>query len=270
MAADLTIAMGGFGAVGREVARRLDNGIPGLKLSAVSARDREKAQANMANFREPVPIVPLPELANTAELVVEALPAARFRELADATLKAGKMFMPLSCGQLLEHWDVVELASAYGGRIIVPTGALLGLDAVRAAAEGNIESVRMVTRKPPGGLKGAPFVDQNGIDLDTVDEPLKLFEGSARDAIPGFPANLNVAVALSLAGVGPDRTMLEIWADPTISRNSHEIHVEADAARFSLKIEGVPTEENPRTGKITALSTVACLRGLVSTLKVGS
>ncbi len=270
MAGDLKIAIGGFGAVGREVARRLDKGIPGLKLSAVSARDLKKAQANMVDFRAPVPVIPIAKLPDGADLVIEALPAACFREIAEATLKAGKIFMPLSCGQLLEHWDVVDLATTYGGRVIVPTGALLGLDAVRAAAEGEISSVRMVTRKPPGGLKGAPFVDDNDIDLDAVSSPLKLFEGSAREAIPGFPANLNVAVALSLAGVGPDKTMLEIWADPTISRNSHEIHVDADSARFSLKIEGVPTEENPRTGKITALSTVACLRGLVSALKVGT
>jgi aspartate dehydrogenase len=99
---------------------------------------------------------------------------------------------------------------------------------------------------------------------------LKVFEGTARDGARGFPANVNVAAALSLAGIGPDRTRLEIWADPGVIRNTHRIVVEADAARFEMQIENVPTEENPRTGKITALSVIAALRGLTQTLKVGT
>lgn len=266
----LRVAIAGFGAIGRDVARRLDAGVDGLELAAVAARDQEKALTNMADFLRPVPVVGLSDLAERADIVIEALPAAHFRSVGENALNKGRIFMPLSCGQLLANWNLVDLAKQTGGRIIVPTGALLGLDAVRAAAEGEISGVRMVSRKPPGGLAGAPFVVNNNIDLDAIDEPTKLFEGSARDAIPGFPANLNVAVALSLAGVGPDRTLLEIWADPTVDRNTHEIRVEADSARLHLKIESMPSEENPRTGRITSLSTVACLKGLVSTLKVGS
>lgn len=267
---DIKIAIAGFGAIGLEVARTLDGGIDGLTLVAVSARDHDKARANMADFDKPVPVMDYADLADHADIVIECLPAAHFRDLGSAVIAAGKTFMPLSCGQLLDNWDLIDMAEQTGARIIVPTGALLGLDAVRAAAEGEISSVRMVTRKPPGGLAGAPFVVENDIDLDALTEPTRLFEGTARDAIPGFPANLNVVVALSLAGVGPDKTMLEVWADPTVTRNTHEIHVEADSARFMLRIENVPSEANPRTGKITALSTIACLRGLVSTLKVGS
>ncbi|HST75865.1 MAG TPA: aspartate dehydrogenase domain-containing protein, partial [Acetobacteraceae bacterium] len=90
------------------------------------------------------------------------------------------------------------------------------------------------------------------------------------EAAAGFPANLNVAAALALAGVGPMRTKVEIWADPSVTRNTHTIRVEAASARLTMTIENVPSRENPRTGKITALSVLACLRGLVSTLKVGS
>ena len=99
--------------------------------------------------------------------------------------------------------------------------------------------------------------------------PLKVFDGSARDGARGFPTNVNVAAALSLAGIGPDRTQLEIWADPTVTRNTHSITVDADSVRFTMTIENVPSE-NPRTGKVVALSTIAALRGLVSELKVGS
>jgi aspartate dehydrogenase len=152
---------------------------------------------------------------------------------------------------------------------VVPTGALIGLDAVAAAAVGTIHSVKMVTRKPIDGLKGAPFIVQNNIDIDGLREPLKLFEGTAREAAKGFPANLNVAVALSLAGIGPDRTSVQIWADPTVTRNVHRIEVESDAARFSMSIENIPSE-NPKTGLITALSVIALLRKQRATLSVGT
>jgi len=150
-----------------------------------------------------------------------------------------------------------------------PTGALIGLDAVRAAAEGEIRSIKMITRKPPAGLEGAPYLLANNIAVAGLTQPLKVFDGTAREGARGFPANVNVAAALSLAGIGPDRTRLEIWADPTITRNTHRIEVDADVARFSMTIEGVPSE-NPRTGRIVPLSTVAALRALVSELKVGT
>ncbi len=129
-------------------------------------------------------------------------------------LEAGKQVMVLSAGALLPRPDLIELAKARGGQIIVPTGALLGLDAVTAAAEGRIYSVRMVTRKPPRGLAGAPYLEANGISVEGLNEPKRVFSGTARAGAAGFPANVNVAAALSLAGIGPDRTMMEIWADP--------------------------------------------------------
>ncbi len=267
---ELRVAIGGFGAIGREIAARLDQGVAGLALAAVSARDREKARANMSSFRNEVPILPLKELAEHADIIVECAPASVFREIAEPALERGRVFLPLSVGALLVHDDLTALAERSGGRIVVPTGALLGLDAVRAAAEGEIHHVAMVTRKPPGGLAGAPHLVENGIDVEGLTAPLKVFEGSARDGAKGFPANVNVAAALSLAGIGPDRTRLEIWADPTVVRNTHRITVEADSARFEMTIENIPSEINPRTGKITALSALTALKGLVSPLKVGS
>ena len=162
---ELRIAIAGFGAIGGVLAARLDQGMPGLRLVAVSARDPERAWARMALAR-PVPVLPLAELCGRADVVVECAPAAVFREVAEPTIEAGRIFVPASVGQLLEHDDLVELAARTGARIIVPTGALLGLDAVRAAAEGAIHSVTMVTRKPPRGLAGAPYLEQHGITLD--------------------------------------------------------------------------------------------------------
>jgi aspartate dehydrogenase len=264
----LRIGLAGLGGVGLEVARRLIKGVPGLTLAAVSMRDLDKARQKLPEIAN-VPMRQPTELADDCDVVVECLPPTLFRDVAVSAIDKGRIFIPLSVGQLLPNWDLVERAKANGSRILVPTGALLGLDAVRAAAEGEIRSVNMITRKPPNGLDGAPYLVERGISLKNLDKPMKVFDGTAREGAKGFPANVNVAAALSLAGVGPDRTHLEIWADPTLVRNTHRIEVDADTARFSMSIEGVPSE-NPRTGKIVALSTVAALRGLVSELKVGT
>ena len=148
----------------------------------------------------------------------------------------------------------MELAKEHGGQIIVPTGALLGLDAVAAAAEGSIHSVRMTTRKPPNGLAGAPYLVKHGISVEGLNAREAACSPAPRARPrPDFPANVNVVAALSLAGIGPDRTTIEIWADPAVTRNCHIIEVDADSARFTLSIENIPSE-NPKTGRIIALS----------------
>ena len=266
----LRVAVAGLGAVGLEVARRLAAGIEGLTLGAVSARDRERARTRLESVGADAPVRAVESLPELAEVVVECAPAAVFPTIATPALEAGRILMPISVAALMDHGHLVEVARRRGGRIVVPSGALLGLDAVRAAAEGTIHSVRMVTRKPPGGLVGAPYLQARGIDLDGLKEPLQVFSGTAREGAAGFPANLNVAAALGLAGIGLDRTALEIWADPRVTRNCHRIVVEADSARFVLEIENIPTRANPRTGRLVANSVVATLRRLVSPLVVGT
>jgi len=270
MTQELTVGIAGLGAIGLHLARALDQGVQGLRLVAVSARDQEKAAANLAGFRSKPAIVSLAALADHADIVVEAAPAAVFEEVATAAIEAGRIFVPSSVGALLPRMHLVDRAKQTGARIIVPTGALLGLDAVRAAAEGTVSTVTIETRKPPGGLVGAPYLEKHGIDVLAITTPTRIFHGNAFDAAQGFPANVNVAAALALAGIGPERTMVEIWADPGVTRNMHTIRVEADEVRLTMTIENVPSVENPRTGRITPLSILACLRGMTSTLKVGS
>jgi aspartate dehydrogenase len=266
----LSVAIGGFGAIGKVVAQRLDQGIDGLTLTAVAARNAARAKEAMAGFRRKVAVVPLAHLSEHADIVVECAPAAVLRELAEPALAVGRIVIVLSCGALLDHFDLVDFARRQGGRILVPSGALLGLDAVTAAAEDGISNVQMITRKPPQGLSGAPYLEANGIDVRGLSEPKCVFSGTARDAARGFPANVNVAAALALAGIGPDRTIIEIGADPTVTRNIHRIEVEAAAARFTMQIENVPSAENPRTGRLTALSVIAALKKLASPLAIGT
>lgn len=264
----LRVAIAGFGTIGRELARRLAD-VPGIEVVAVAANDEEKARTNVAALGLAAAVVPLERLSDEADVVVECAPARLLPAIAEPVLRGGKELVTLSVGALFRHPELLELAAEHGGTITVPTGALLGLDAVTAAAEGDLRSVRITTRKPPRGLAGAPYLEQHGIDVTGVTEPTRVFAGNAREAALGFPANVNVAAALALAGIGPERTQVEIWADPTITRNTHTIEVSADSADFTMTIQNVPSE-NPPTGRITALSVVSLLRKRVATLRVGS
>jgi aspartate dehydrogenase len=186
---------------------------------AIFSHDKNRRHCR-TSFANPPSIVRLADLAQ-ADIVVEAAPSAIFDDIAIPAIEAGRILVAASAGALLSRMHLIRRAEETGGRIIVPTGALLGLDAVRAAAEGRVNSVAIETRKPPAGLDGAPYLVERQTRLTDVTEPRKGFEGNAYDAAAGFPANVNVAAALALAGIGPERTQVEIWADPTITRNTH-------------------------------------------------
>ncbi|MBI2081749.1 MAG: DUF108 domain-containing protein [candidate division NC10 bacterium] len=229
----------GVGTIGRAVCRAVDAGeVPGATVAALH--------------------------------LIEAATAAALRDLAPRAVAAGKSLVVLSAGGLLEHPEWAELARRTGARIYVPSGAILGLDGVKGASVGRIEAVTLVTRKPPRGLAGAPYVVERGINLEALTAETVLFEGTAREACKAFPANVNVSAALSLAGVGPDRTRVRVVAVPGLARNTHDIEITGEFGRLTTHIENVPSEENPRTGKLSALSTVALLKDLTSPLRVGT
>lgn len=266
----MKVGIAGFGTIGRVIGKALDDGIEGFTLTAVAAGNADKARNNMRGLKNPVPVLSAVELAEQVDVVVECAPTEAFMEVAEPALRAGRTLLTVSAAALLDHPEVIEIAKANNAQIVLATGALLGLDAVRAAAESQIHSVKMVTRKPPRSLAKAKYIVDNGIEISDLKEALKVFEGTAREGAEKFPANVNVAGSLGLAGVGADKTYLEIWADPSKTYNTHTISVEADSAKFEMTIENVPTEENPGTGKITALSVIAALRSLVAPLRVGS
>jgi aspartate dehydrogenase len=170
------VAVGGFGAIGQRVARALDSGMPGLVLSAISARDTAKAKQGMRSFAQHVPILPLKELAEVADIVVDAAPADALRAMAEPALRAGRKLIVISVGALLQSSDLIELARKHQAQIIVPSGALVGLDAVTAAAEGRIHSVRMISRKPVKALLGAAHLEAAGIQISNIAEPTIVFK----------------------------------------------------------------------------------------------
>lgn len=264
-----SVGVVGLGVIGRAICRALDEGIDGLALVGATARDRTRGEAFLRTLSAPPPYLPLDQLIGAADLLVEASTAAHLVEWAPAALAAGKDLMVLSCGALLDREDWVALARERGAHILVPSGAIGGLDAVKGARVGRIASVTMETRKPPAGLAAAPYVIAHGIKLDTLREPTLIFEGRAREAVMGFPANVNVLAALSLAGIGPAHTTIRIYAVPGLTRNTHSITVEGDHGRVRVEIENVPSE-NPRTGRLSYLSAIAMLRELGATLRVGT
>ena len=265
------LGIAGLGTMGKALARALVNGaLPGLALNAVSVRSPETAgQWMREQLAHPVDCVDFEELAERCDWVVECAPARLLRAIAEPALRRGRRLVVMSSGALLDAPDLIDLARETGAQIILPTGGLLGLDAVTAACEGKIHSVTLVTRKPIAGLIGAPLLIEQGIDITGLKEPLCVFRGNAEAARRGFPANVNVAVALSLAGIGVEHTQVEVWADPTVTRNTHTIQVESDSASFSMTIANLPSE-NPKTSRIASLSLMACLRKAFAPLRVGT
>ena len=258
----ISVGIVGMGVIGRHVAEAIAAGIPGVALAGVTVRDPAKAHGHRA--------LGLEWLIRESDVVVEAATQAALRELAPRVLAAGKHLMVLSVGGLvgvLEEW--AQLADKHGCRILVPSGAVAGLDGMKGAREGGITSVTMETRKPPRGLAGAPWIEQQKIDLDSITKETLVFEGPATEAVKAFPANVNVVAAVSLASIGPDKTRIKIYAVPGQERNQHRVTIEGEFGRLTVEIENVPSE-NPRTGKLSYLSAIAMLRELGASVQIGN
>ena len=269
----LRVGLAGLGSIGIRVAQLLDNGgqpnVPGIVLHAVAASDQDKARARLASLSAKPRVGDLDCLGD-CDVVVEMLPSRCFADIAVPTIERGGILIVASVGALLNRLDLIARAGVTGAKIIVPSGAVPGLDALKAASEGSVNSVVIETRKSPASLAGAPYLVENDIDISTFQKAATIFVGSARQAAMAFPANTNVAAALSLAGIGPERTEVRVIADPDVDRNIHKISVNSDSARFECTIEIVPNKENPRSGELTPRSIVACLRDLTQPIRIGT
>lgn len=258
----ISVGIVGMGVIGRAIAHAVTHDMAGVALAGVTVRDPAKA----AGYRA----LPLASLIESADLIVEAATQAALLEFGPTVLAGGRDLMVLSVGGLvgvLNEW--ARLAEKNHCRILVPSGAIAGLDGVKGAREGAITSVTMETRKPPRGLAGAPWIEQKRIDLEAIRSETLIFEGPATEAVRAFPANVNVVAALSLAGIGPERTRIQIFAVPGLARNQHRITVEGEFGRLRIEVDNVPSE-NPRTGKLSYLSAIAMLRELGAVTRVGT
>jgi aspartate dehydrogenase len=270
MTAKLKIGLVGCGTIGTRMAQAIDQGMVIAELSALNDLEKEKADELMEGLKTQIPIfLGLEEIFKNVNLVVEAASPDVVPQIIPLASRYRIDCMIMSIGGLLGAEYMINEAKEAGIRIYCPSGAIAGLDAIAAASVGRVDSVLLTTRKPPQALKAAPYITEKGIDLDTIKEERIIFEGPAIEAVPLFPKNINVAAALSLAGVGPKRTIVRIIVDPKIKRNSHQIEVEGEFGKLITRTENLPAPFNPRTSYLAALSAIACLQKITNPLKLG-
>jgi len=264
-----SIGVVGCGAIGRALIRAGENRKLPVSIAGVTSRTESRARRFLAQFDHPPVYRSLADLVATSDLIVEAAGGAAVRSLAEQVFAAGKDLMVISAGALLDHPEIVEESRRTGCRLYVPSGAIAGLDGIKSAVIGEIAHVTHTTRKPPVGLEGAPYLVERGISLAGLQEQKEVFSGSAREACRGFPANVNVTAAVSLAGIGPDQTRVKILAVPGLERNCHDIDVEGEFGKLHVHIENVPSE-NPKTGKLTALSIIRAVQDVIDPVRIGN
>ena len=263
------IGIVGCGAIGRAILKAGDAEQLGVPVAGVTSRTAETALEFLDTLESPPPYLTLEELVDRSSLLIETAGGHVVPSLAEAAFGAGKDLMVISIGALLEHPEVIAQARANGRRLYAPSGAIAGLDGIKSACQGRVDRVEMVSRKPIAALEGAPYLVENEIRIEGLDNEEEVFFGPARDAVKGFPSNLNVSAAVSLAGIGPDRTMVRIVADPALSRNCHDITVEGEFGLLQVHIENIPSE-NPKTGRLTALSIIRSVRDVFDPVRIGT
>lgn len=262
----------GFGNVGKQIARLVSQDSTGrLEIVAIAARDKEKARHEAAEYCLEVPIISASEAPDHADIIVESSTYAGFRDVVEPSIRAGAHVVAVSVGALANNMDLLDLADEFGATLQIANGTLPGLDLVRAARESEIEEVRLVSSVLPHSLIQEAYVKENGIDLVKANsESVLILDGSAREAALHFPRHFNVAVSLSLAGIGLDRTNVKIMADGRLAGAVHTIHVKSSAVTLEMTSRNLPSPENNRTSRIVAPSIIAALRELSSPLRVGS
>jgi aspartate dehydrogenase len=205
--------------------------------------------------------------------VVEAASHEAVREYLVPLLEAGASVIVLSAGALADdalRAKAEQAAAASGALLYVPSGGVGGLDALKTACLAGVDQVSIRVAKPPAAWKGIPYVEKLGFDLDALRAPRTLFEGPAREGVPHFPQNVNIAAVLSLGGIGMDRTRLEVVADPGLALNTHTIRVSGVAGRMTVVLENVPAPENPKTSWLACYSALAALKSLQSKARYGT
>ena len=264
-----SIGIVGCGAIGRALLKAVEAGKLAVSVAGVTSRTEKSARAFLSTLRDPPPYLDRAHLIANSDLIIEAAGGAVVPGLAGEVFAAGKDLMVISVGALLDHPEIIGKSRESGCRLLVPSGAIAGLDGIKSACAGQVSHVTITTRKPPEGLEGAPYLVEHKISLAGLSEEREVFSGTAREACRGFPANVNVSAAVSLAGLGPDRTRIRILAVPGLKRNCHDIEVEGEFGRLAVHIENVPSE-NPRTGRLTALSIIRSVQDAADSVRIGT
>lgn len=269
------IGLLGCGAIGTQIALAINSGQVQAELTHIYDYDESKAESLVARLDKKPTIVENPHLlsSNNVDLVVEAASQEAIKNHALSIIQNRKDMMIMSVGALLDEsvFDVLfDACHEFKKRIYLPSGAIAGLDAIKSV-KSELESVTLVTTKNPKALAGAKFFETKNMDVNSIKEKTTIFEGAAKEAVTLFPANINVAALLSLAGLGSEKTLVKIVADPNTDKNTHQIEASGTFGKISIQVENVPDNTNPKTSKLAILSAIECLRAICSDdIKIGT
>ena len=270
----MAIGIVGCGAIGTSLAKIIVKQFqPRARLAAVYDIDAKKSMAIAHTFFTHTRCVArdLKTLIGRCDLVIEAASAKCSFDVARAVLSAGKDIIVMSVGGVVGHYGVLaKLAALRSARLYIPSGAIAGIDALKAARLGIIKSVTLTTRKPPQSFKSVPYIQEHSIDLNSIRGDTVIFSGTAIEAIKYFPQNINVAGILSLAGFGPKATKVCIVASPAATRNSHEIVIESTAGTIISRTENVIHPDNPKTSYLAVLSAAALISQILDPAQIGT
>ncbi|MFY9690864.1 MAG: aspartate dehydrogenase [Candidatus Acidiferrales bacterium] len=268
----LKIGLLGVGAIGRTIAGALDQKQLDAELVALSDQDCASAKSFSAELASHPPVVSIDEMIERCELAVEAASQVALPEFVPKALARGRDMLIMSVGGLLGHEDWFRQAREKGCHIYAPSGAIAGLDGIKSASIGRIESAMLTSRKPVAALKGSKYVVERDLPLDSYKEDTVIFEGLAEEAARAFPATSNVAASLRLAvdPLLPVPVRVRVVAVPGGNENVHEIRVQGEFGRLTVKVENVPSKSNPRTSQLAAFSAIATLKNLTRSLRVGT
>lgn len=258
--AKMKIGLVGCGNIGADICIALHKGNIPAEVTALNDVDPDRAGVLLRTFQLNARICSLEELAADVDFIVECAVGSAVKAVVEAAILHHKDCLVMSVGGLMAVPDVLDRARKSGIQVRIPSGALCGLDGIRAAMEAGLHMVTLTTRKPPEGLAGAPYLIENNISLENLTEPKVVFEGSALEAVKAFPANVNVAGALSLIGIGPEETKVCIIADPNATRNSHEVDAEGAFGRLKAITTNLPSPRNAKSSYLASLSASAELR----------
>lgn len=227
------------------------------EVVALTDVDVSKAETLRKEYNLNAVIGTLEETVASVDFVVECAVSAAVSEVLLSAIRHHVDCLIMSIGGLMSKPELMEEAKENRIHVWLPTGAICGIDGIRAAMQAGLDSVTLTTRKPPRGLAGAPYLKEQGIDVSHLAEPLVVFEGTAREAVNAFPANVNVAATLSLAGIGPDKTRVRIIADPDATTNTHEINAIGLFGEMTTIIRNRPSPRNPKSSYMASLSASA-------------
>ena len=258
----MKVALVGCGNIGADLCIALQKTERPIwaEIVALYDADEERAKLLQRSFQLDAAICSLDEAVQKADFVVECAVADAVESVVQAAIRHHKDCLIMSVSGLMYHPELWEQARANKVQIRIPSGAFSGLDGIRSAMEAGLHSVTLTTRKPPKGLVGAPYLVKNDIDVEHLTEAKVVFEGNALEAVKSFPANVNVAGALSIAGIGPEETKVRIIADPKATENSHEIRAEGAFGRLQTITTNMPSPRNPKSSYLASLSACAELR----------